>query len=127
MLCRMEALTCWSSLSDQIKLANDLFGPPIGEQKVAAWLDEQISLVEDVDFAQQFASHVQLPGIEVRDYAHRHIRCAHGELLGGIRFYSRNTARPFVDVLAHDFGDIDALELATAKHRKVKIGQPEAQ
>ena len=69
MLCRMEALTRWSSLSDQIQLANELFGPPIGEQKVAAWFDEQISLVEDVDFAQEFASHVQLSGIEVLDYA----------------------------------------------------------
>lgn len=115
MLCRMEALTRWSSLTDQIKLANELFGPPIGEQKVAAWLDEQISLVEDVDFAQEFASHVQLPGIEVLDYAHRHIRSAHGELLGGIRFYSRNTARPFVDVLAHDFDDIDDLTDCVAR------------
>jgi hypothetical protein len=109
MLCRMEALTRWSSLSDQVKLANELFGSLGGEQKVASWLAEQMGLVEDVDFAQEFAAHVQLPGIAVLDYAHRHVRSTHGELLGGIRFYSRNTARPFVDVLAHNFDDIDAL------------------
>ncbi|MGW4096587.1 hypothetical protein [Mycobacterium sp. NPDC004974] len=105
----MEALSQWSSLSDQVKLANDLFGPPTGEQKVASWLAEQMSLVENVDFAQEFAAHVQLPGIAILDYAHRHVRSNHGELLGGIRFYSRDTARPFVDVLAHNFDGIDAL------------------
>lgn len=105
----MEALTRWSSLSDQVRLANELFGPSIGERKVASWLAEQMCLVEDVDFAQEFAAHVQLPGIAPLEYAHRHVRSAHGELLGGIRFYSRNAARPFVDVLAHDFDDIDAL------------------
>ncbi len=63
----------------------------------------------DTDFAEEFAGHVQLPGIAAADYAHRRIRTRHGELLGGIRFYSRNTARPFVDVLAHNFDDIDAL------------------
>lgn len=90
-------------------MAKELFGQSTGEQKVADWLAEQMSLIEDVDFAQEFAAHVQLPGIEVLDYAHRHVRSTHGGLLGGIRFYSRNIARPFVDVLAHDFDDIDAL------------------
>jgi hypothetical protein len=111
----MDALTRWSSLSDQIKLANELFGSPIGERKVAAWLDEQIGRVASVDFAQEFAAHVQLPGIEVLAFAHRHIHCTDGELLGGIRFYSRNIARPFVDVLAHNFRDIDALTDCVAR------------
>ncbi|KWX25277.1 hypothetical protein AFM11_02970 [Mycolicibacterium wolinskyi] len=109
MLWLVEPLTRWSSLSDQITLASELFGPVAGAEKVATWLAEQMSLVDNVDFAQEFAAHVQLPGIEVVDYAHRHIRSTRGELLGGIRFYSRNTARPFVDVLAHNFDDIDAL------------------
>lgn len=109
MLCRMGISSRWSSLSDQVELANDLVGPRTGEQKVARWLAEQMSLVEDVDFAEEFAAHVQLPGVEVLDYAHRHVRSTRGELLGGIRFYARNTARPFVDVLAHGFDDIDAL------------------
>jgi hypothetical protein len=109
MLWRMEALTRWPSVNDQVTLANELFSPPTGEHKVAGWLAEQMSLVEDVGFAQEFAAHVQLPGIAPLEYAHRHVRSAHGELLGGIRFYARNTARPFVDVLAHSFNDLDAL------------------
>lgn len=109
MLCRMEALTRWFSLSDQVTLANELFGPPTGEQKVAGWLAEEMSLVEDIGFAEEFAAHVQLPGIMPPDYAHWHVHSKHGELLGGIRFYSRNAARPFVDVLAHRFDDIGAL------------------
>ncbi|WKG00823.1 hypothetical protein [Mycolicibacterium sp. HK-90] len=105
----MQPLSQWSSLSDQVKLANELFGSTIGEQKVANWLAEQRNLVDDVEFAQQFAAQLRLPGIAVLDYAHRHVRTRHGQLLGGIRFYSRNTARPFVDVLAHNFHDIDDL------------------
>jgi hypothetical protein len=96
-------------LSDQVALANKLFNAPVGEQKVAGWLAEQVRLVHDVDFAQEFAAHVQLPGIGSLEYAHRHVRTTHGELLGGIRFYARNIARPFVDVLAHSFDDLDAL------------------
>ncbi|WP_193047259.1 hypothetical protein [Mycolicibacterium baixiangningiae] len=59
----------------------------------------------DGDFARTFSDHVHLPGIASLDYAHRHIRTPRGDLLGGIRFYSRNVARPFVDVLAHSFDD----------------------
>jgi hypothetical protein len=89
MLCRVEVLTRWSSLSDQVGLANGLFGPPAGEQKVAEWLAEQMGLVEDIEFAQQFAAHVALPGVSALDYTHRHIRTTRGELIGGIRFYAR--------------------------------------
>jgi hypothetical protein len=109
MLCRVEALAHWPSLNDQVALANELYSSPVGEQKVADWLAEQVRLVHDVDFAQDFAAHVQLPGIGPLEYAHRHVRTTLGELLGGIRFYSRNIARPFVDVLAHSFDDLDAL------------------
>lgn len=105
----MVALSQWLSLTDQVMLANDLFGPTIGEQRVSSWLTRQVDLVGDVHFAEDFAAHIQLPGIAALDYAHRHVRSRYGHLLGGIRFYSRNTARPFVDVLAHDFTDINAL------------------
>ena len=105
----MRVLDQWLSLGDQVELADQLFGQPTGRQKVADWLAEQMSFVDDNDFAQQFAAHVTLPGIEVLDYAHRHLRTARGELLGGIRFYGRDITRPFVDVLAHNFADIDAL------------------
>lgn len=98
----------WPSLSDQVNVAQRLFGSS-GPRKVGEWITEQAGLVADSDFARTFSDHVQLPGIASLDYAHRHIRTARGDLLGGIRFYSRDTARPFVDVLAHSFDDIDAL------------------
>lgn len=98
----------WPSLTDELALAGQLFGST-GEGKVDRWVDEQESLIGNVEFAQTFSDHVALPGIASLDYAHRHVRTARGDLLGGIRFYSRNTARPFVDVLAHSFDDIDAL------------------
>lgn len=98
----------WPSLADQVGLADELFGPD-GPRKVGRWVDEQACLVGDSDFARTFSGHIRLPGIQPLDYAHRHIRTASGNLLGGIRFYARNTARPFVDVLAHSFDDLDAL------------------
>jgi len=98
----------WPSLRDQVVVAERLFGPS-GPRKVCEWVAEQAGFVGDSDFARSFSDHVHLPGIASLDYAHRHIRTARGELLGGIRFYSRDTARPFVDVLAHSFDDIKAM------------------
>ncbi|WP_418001858.1 hypothetical protein ACNO8X_16360 [Mycobacterium sp. PDNC021] len=100
--------TKWPSLADELALAGRLFGSS-GESKVDCWVNEQAALVEDGEFARTFSDHVALPGVASPDYAHRHVRTARGDLLAGIRFYSRNTARPFVDVLAHSFDDIDAL------------------
>jgi len=37
------------------------------------------------------------------------IGCRAGNLLGGIRFYRRNLDRPFVEVIAHSFTDLEAL------------------
>jgi hypothetical protein len=98
----------WPSLRDQVDVAERLFGPA-GPRKVGEWVAEQAGFVGDGDFARTFSDHVHLPGIASLEYAHRHIRTFRGDLLGGIRFYSRNTARPFVDVLAHSFDDMDAL------------------
>ncbi|MGD9621509.1 MAG: hypothetical protein AB7G47_14680 [Mycolicibacterium sp.] len=104
----MRVVEQWPSLADQIGLADELFGRS-GPREVGQWVDEQACLVGDSDFARTFSDRIRLPGITPLDYAHRHIRTAHGNLLGGIRFYARNTARPFVDVLAHSFDDLDAL------------------
>lgn len=98
----------WPSLADELALAGRLFGSS-GASKVDRWVNEQAELVGDVEFARTFSDHLALPGVASPDYAHRHVRTARGDLLGGIRFYSRNTARPFVDVLAHSFDDIGAL------------------
>lgn len=98
----------WPSLAGELAVAGRLFGSS-GASKVDRWLNEQAELVGDIEFARTFSDHLALPGVASLDYAHRHVRTARGDLLGGIRFYSRNTARPFVDVLAHSFDDIDAL------------------
>ena len=98
----------WPSLADQVTVATTLFGDA-GERLVSEWLDTQLGLVGDAEFAAVFADHITLPGIAPLDYAHRHIRTPRGELLGGIRFYGRDVARPFVDVLAHSFTDLSVL------------------
>lgn len=98
----------WPSLCDQVLIAERLFGLS-GLGKVTRWLAEQAGFVGDRDFARTFSDHVDLPGISSLDYAHRHIRTARGDLLGGIRFYSRDVRRPFVDVVAHSFDDLDDL------------------
>ena len=104
----VEVVQQWPSLVDQVESAVRLFGPS-GPHEVYEWVAVQTAFFDDGDFARTFSDHVQLPGISSLDYAHRHIRTKRGDLLGGIRFYSRNSARPFVDVVAHSFDDIDAL------------------
>ena len=103
----------WPSLADQLATAAQLYGDG-GFRRVADWLDEQVSYVDNADFAAQFSDHIQLPGIAPLDYAHRHICTRRGELLGGIRFYGRDIGRPFVDVVAHSFDDLDALAAVVA-------------
>jgi hypothetical protein len=98
----------WPSLADQLTVAADLYGDD-GHGHVAQWLADQLSRVDDADFARTFCDHVELPGIAPGDYAHRIVSCSAGTLLGGIRFYSRDTTRPFVEVIAHTFADLDAL------------------
>ncbi|WP_071286904.1 hypothetical protein [Mycolicibacterium llatzerense] len=98
----------WSSLTNQLDVATDLFGDR-GNRLVAAWLDEQTAKVDNTDYARQFSDHITLPGVVPADYAHRIFDCRAGNLLGGIRFYRRNLDRPFVEVIAHSFTDLDAL------------------
>lgn len=104
----MRVIERWPSLANQIEVAGRVFGIS-GVRRVEQWLDEQIGFVGDADFARTFSDHAQLPGILPLDYSHRHLRTTRGNVLGGIRFYSRDIARPFVDVLAHSFDDVDAL------------------
>jgi len=103
----------WPSLADQGSVATTLYGDD-GERLVAEWLDTQLGFVGDAEFAAMFSDHITLPGIASLDYAHRHIRTPRGQLLGGIRFYGQDVARPFVDVLAHSFTDLAALADAVA-------------
>ena len=98
----------WPSLSDQIELADALFGRA-GDRLLTAWLEEQVARIDDPEFVRLFTDHIDLPGVVPSDYAHRSVGLSHGALLGGIRFYGRDVQRPFVDIVAHSFEDMDAL------------------
>jgi hypothetical protein len=98
----------WSSLRDQIELAERLYGGA-GTRLVAAWLDAELAKVDDRIYVRAFTDHPTLPGVAPGDYAHRVVRTPRGALLGGIRFYGRDSTRPFVEVVAYDFDDLDAL------------------
>jgi hypothetical protein len=100
--------TNWSSLRDQLQLADALFGVR-GDRLVADWLDAELAKVDDPEYVRLFTDHVTLPAVVPADYAQRIVRTSRGALLGGIRFYGRDPTRPFVDVVAHGFGDLDAL------------------
>ncbi|MDF2823579.1 MAG: hypothetical protein K0R68_987 [Mycobacterium sp.] len=89
-------------------LAASLFGDN-GDAAVARWLAAEFDRVDDTDFARTFSEHVRLPGVVSADFNHRVVRSARGALLGGIRFYGRDIARPFVEIICHDFSDLDAL------------------
>ena len=96
------------SLREQRELALDLFGPR-GAHLVAEWLDDEFAKVDDPTYIRLFTDHVNLPGVAPEDYAHRVVETSRGALLGGIRFYGRDVTRPFVEVVGHDFDDLDAL------------------
>lgn len=93
----------WPSLHDQLALAIDLYGAD-GGTRVADWLHVQTERIANADFARLFSDHIDLPGIASLDYAHRLIRSKRGSLIGGIRFYGHDIERPFVEIVAHDFG-----------------------
>lgn len=98
----------WPSLADDLAVATDLFGSD-GRAMVASWLDVEASRVSDDDFAAQFYKHVSLPGVLPSDYLHRIIHTPYGGLLGGIRFRGRDVNRPFVEIIAHGFDDLERL------------------
>ncbi|MEU0494674.1 hypothetical protein [Mycobacterium sp. NPDC006124] len=96
------------SLREHDDLARGLFGAH-GAPMVRRWLDGELAKVDDPAYARLFTDHVDLPGVAPGDYAHRVVETSHGALLGGIRFYGRDVGRPFVEVVAPDFEDLDAL------------------
>ncbi len=98
----------WSSLADELVVAADLFGRE-GSALVASWLEVETSRVSDDEFAAQFYTHLSLPGVLPSDYLHRIVCTRHGKLLGGIRFRGRDVNRPFVEIIAHGFDDLDRL------------------
>lgn len=104
----------WPSLADERDLATALFGAR-GQQRLRAWLDGEMAKTNDVGFARSFSDHIDLPGVLSDDYLHRVIRTPHGNLVGGIRFYGRDIGRPFVEIVAHSFDDLDRLRDCVAR------------
>lgn len=103
----------WPSLAHQMALAEHHFGPS-GEAMIACWLQEEVRRCSDPDFSRLFSDHIALEGIAQADYNHRLMRSRDGTLLGGIRFYRRNIARPFVEIIAHSFANLASLRAAVA-------------
>ena len=98
--------TAWPSFAHQLALAEQLYGAE-GGGKVAGWLETQIERIGSAAFARLFSDHIDLPGVAPLDYAHRYVRSHAGSLIGGIRFYGHDLNRPFIEVVAHDFGGND--------------------
>lgn len=98
----------WPSLADELQLAHTLYGHR-GHALVASWLEGETARIDDMEFARLFSDHIDLPGVRTEDYLHRRIRTSSGNLLGGIRFYGRDVTRPFVEIVAHSFEDLDQL------------------
>ena len=103
----------WPSLAPQVALADRLFGAR-GAKMLGVWLHEQAARITDPAFARLFSDHIDLPGVAPGDYNHRLVRAGRGRLLGGVRFYGKDLARPFVEVVAHDFEDWEALTSCVA-------------
>ena len=102
----MTTIDDWPSLGYELELALALYD---SAEPVSVWLSEELARTDDNEFARTFSDHIDLPGVAHRDYLHRVIRTARGNLLGGIRFHGRNINRPFVEIIAHSFDDLGAL------------------
>lgn len=77
----MHLTVDWPSLADELELADVLFGGS-GHELVASWLDDELSRVDDMEFARSFSDHIDLPGVHVEDYLHRRIRYVVGHSVG---------------------------------------------
>ena len=91
----------WRSLDALADLARRL--PPGGASDLDAldrWLDAQLARTTDRAFARLFPDHLDLPGVVEPDYLHRTVEADGLRLLGGIRFYGQDVARPFVEAIA---------------------------
>jgi len=104
----------WPSLADDLGLADALFGSR-GHALVATWLEAETARTNDMAFARSFSDHIDMPGVNVDDYLHRRIRTSSGDLLAGIRFYGRDVTRPFVEIIAHSFDDLDRMRACVSR------------
>lgn len=93
----------WPSLAPQLALATQFYSDRAPEV-FGAWFDQQIGLIDDASFAQEFHAHCDLPKLVQSDFNHRLVQTSAGVILGGIRFFGGDVRRPFVEVIAHTFG-----------------------
>ena len=98
----------WPSLAGQRELALALFGST-GKRLLDDWLDEQTDRKTNPEFARQFTNAISLPNSAPSDFNHRLVSHRGCQLLGGIRFYGGHIDQPFVEVVAHNFDDLDAM------------------
>ena len=96
----------WRSLDALVDLARRLprgDAPAERASDVVAlerWFAAQLERTGDRAFARLFADHLDLPGVAESDYLHRTVEAEGLRLLGGIRFYGQDVARPFVEGIA---------------------------
>lgn len=77
-----------------------IYGARPVTEAALAWLGTQYRRRDDAAFARAFANARAATGQPEDAFLHRVFRVGQAELLGGVRFYGGDTARPFVDVLA---------------------------
>lgn len=104
----MSLDSTWPSLRDELDLAAALYGLR-GRAMIGRWVDDQLARTEDLAFAREFSDHVDLAGVLPSDYLHRRVTTSAGTLLGGIRFYGRDITRPFIEIIAHSFTDLNRM------------------
>lgn len=97
----------WPSLVPDLDVENHLFGA--SSTLLSNWLERQFQLIDDPNFARLFSDNIDCFDVEPSAYNHRLIETKNGALLGGIRFYGLDIMRPFVEVVAHSFSQMDGL------------------
>ncbi|MGU3650208.1 hypothetical protein [Mycolicibacterium sp. A43C] len=81
---------------------------------MSAWLAEELARTSDDAFARSFSDHIDLPGVSSLDYLQRVVHSERGDLLGGIRFRRRDIDKPFIEIIAHTFDDVEDLARCVA-------------
>src|SRR6478672_9451714 len=94
----MDSPSDWPSLADELELADEL-----------SWLERQAARVDDPDFASLFSDHIDIPGVTTDDYLHRRTRSSSAQPWAVSVFYGRDISRPFVEIIAHSFNELDRL------------------
>lgn len=110
----MSLDSTWPSLRDELDLADSLYGRR-GRALLGEWFAHQLVRTEDLAFAREFSDHVDLPGVLPSDYLHRRVTSSAGTLLGGIRFYGRDIGRPFIEIIAHSFTDLNRMRACVSQ------------